>query len=152
VSHTRICVTLVLLVVACGEPERNPPAPPGGTAGSVSFGEGGTAATEAATTTGPGTPTDGSGSGGSGSSSSDDGGSELTGPASGPVSATGGSTCVPGEFCEESGICVTRVTADGIEVVCSHGTPGEACSIDENCDSMMCVSMVTGDGVVSTCA
>jgi len=49
-------------------------------------------------------------------------------------------------------VCIAEVHADGVIVVCSHGGPGEACALDEHCDSGMCVAQVNGSGVTSACA
>lgn len=137
----------IAFAVACND-ERNPPAPPGGTAGSLSFGgggedgtaatEAGTAATEAGTGSETSDGTTGTDSGGDATAGSDG----TTGP---------GAACVSGEPCEGDGVCVTQVLSDGVQVVCSHGMPGEPCSGGPDCDSGMCVSMATGDGVVSIC-
>lgn len=155
-------VVVAFAASACSETDRNDPIPPGMSAGSVTIG-GASASTTLSMDTGPGDPpsttastmtsadaTDATAGGGDTDTTGAGPGSADTGAPPGPE--TGAVACLPGDACEEDGICVEQVLPDGIEVVCSHGTPGEACAIDEHCDSLMCLAEVGSDGVVSTCA
>jgi len=157
--------------IACGEPERNDPAPPGMSAGSVTIGGGGVStATTAAATDDPSGGTSGgtvSTSMPTTTASTDD---TLTGDTTGidpsadtgiPDPPTTGVTTfgtdgtfgceAVGESCEGDGICLQEVSSGGVQIVCSHGNSGEPCSVDADCVSQMCVSEVTSRGVSSIC-